>query len=164
MDKKDLQKQLEQAEKLVAEVREKLNKKPKGRFKPEIGQPYYFGYVDGTGGSWHWRGDEYDMQSYTMGNVYETEQEAVAYIAKIKKRVEVIDRLKEIQGDDVIDWSDNGQKKYSSYYNHCRDKWARDYRRWIHENFLPYYLTLNQANQACEYLNDNNIKPNLFEY
>jgi len=118
----DIQKELETLKAKIAELEGKLKPKPtsNGRFKPKAGESFWC--LDGLNRACY-NPNYLDAATphYKAGNCYRTKEET-QYIADRKQaEVDVTDRLRELEGDWVADWSDGNKQKSYPYYDH-RDR------------------------------------------
>lgn len=82
--------------------------KPKGRFKPEVGEVYQCNGVDGFSYNSCWGGCGQDVARLATGNVFRTEEEAQRHVENLKTHYELMD-----WADFVPDWSDEDSEKYA---------------------------------------------------
>jgi len=100
----------------------------KGRWKPEFGEEYYYLY-DGDVIIDTWDDHPCDNQRFAVGNVFKTKEEAMLVNKKVIAKQAIIDKLREIEVGDVVDWDDNSKLKYSIKYNcYCGEFLYTSYR------------------------------------
>jgi len=112
----ELQQELDALKTKIAELEGKLSK-PKGRFKPEAGECFwYLNHLNRVSYSYN-----DSTEFYRVGNCYTTQEETQYIADRIQAEVDVTDRLRELEGDWVADWSDRNKQKSYPYYDH-RDR------------------------------------------
>ena len=88
-----------------------------GRYKPKIGETYWYFYSDGEIDHANYTGAYSDIHRRALGNSFRTKKEAIAARDKQLALVRVQDRLEEL-ADEPVDWSDGDQFKYELLYRH----------------------------------------------
>lgn len=109
-----LKRKLEELQKEKEQPKQK-NKK----WVPQIDGVYYM--VDNGGGiqELDWEDMEYDQWRLSQGNCFETEEQAEQYLENLKTKAELKALADELNGDEVIDWIDESQKKFNIYYDYA---------------------------------------------
>lgn len=131
--KKELQEQLTKQEAEIAKLREQIEAmpedKPKGRFKPEVTEVYWFHDTYGNVHNNSWDDDHLDEGRHSMGNCYSTEEEAQL----VSDRQKLITELRDFANFEP-NWGNGGQKKYSLFFNNSTDEWKIMF--YVQNNFL----------------------------
>lgn len=159
-DKKfaELNVQLAGAEKRVQEIRDELDKlskvpvEPERRWKPELGQRYYYITSAGKIFSDLWLGNSDDLLKFVIGNVFQTKEEAEFEVERLK----VIAELKEFAEPDNRQW-DNVTWQWNIIYNHndadvCAEQWT-----YIHADSI-YFRSPEKAEEAIKAVGEDRIK------
>lgn len=155
MDKEKLQQNIENMEKELVEMKERLKDlEITSLFKPKEGEKYWFIITCDNQVAWRYfyGDDEYDITRVTMGNCYRTEEDAEKHKrAKITKRKlqELADRL---NGDEKIDWRNQDQDKYSIYFNYSENKLHCAFWSYSREVGAVYCLDKNFLDEAIKEL------------
>ena len=96
-------------------VEEKQEKKCT-RWKPSAGDAYWCINGNGIANELHWVYDIVDKGAYSIGDCFQTKEEAEFEIERLK----VIAEMKEFAFEP--DWNDVSQLKYCIYYNYHKDE------------------------------------------
>lgn len=111
----ELLKELAEAKQKIAEIEKKIEEKQAetGRWKPEVGDRYWF--INSYGQAAHeiWNNNRIDNDRYEIGNLFKTKAEANSAIEKLK----VIAKLKEYAEPKNRAW-DGSNLHYFICYNH----------------------------------------------
>jgi hypothetical protein len=151
------QEALEQIERLKQFIEEQ--DKPKV-WKPEEGEKYYFVHRDGSVLYYGWKGDEIDINYYSMGNCYKTRAEAeqalkTGWIAKRQAEVRIERYCVEngIRIVSVEDMRDLYVQKHYAYYNYDAQKFeCGNWGCTCTSNLIHFYTEKDAQRviQACE--------------
>ncbi len=76
------------------------------RWKPMIGEKYYYLEDDGEIFLHDWRGDNDDNNRWKIGNVFSTSEEADEACNVMRKRQQILDRIAELNEGWEPDWED----------------------------------------------------------
>lgn len=159
-DKKfnELNVQLAEAEKQAQEIRDELDKlskvpvEPERRWKPELGQRYYYITSAGKISSDLWLGNSDDLPKFVIGNVFQTKEEAEFVVERLK----VIAELKEFAEPDNSQWN-SLYDHYSISYNH--NKGGLDIDTWsVMKSDSIYFESKDKAREAIEVVGEDRIK------
>lgn len=127
--------------------------KPK-RWKPKAGQMYFGIVIEGSMPMFTslWSDDETDNFRYSMGNCYQTEEEAqkaknTGWIAKLQAEVRIEDYILENGLDNDMDWEDKSQEKHAIYYDYLNVCFKRtSFYSYCKENPYSLYFS-NEADR-----------------
>jgi hypothetical protein len=97
---------------LNALKREKENKK----WQPEMDEQYYLITSAGAIDTEMWYGTVEDNFRLSVGNCFQTEAQAEQYRENLKTKAELEALADELNGEEVIDWSNLNQDKYYLIY------------------------------------------------
>lgn len=112
MNKQEILREIHKAEEHLANMKEALNKHKYERWKPEIGENYF--YLLGNLKPFPFKncGEDNDTEAIENFNCFRTKKEAEKEAEKILVRRMLEDIAKRLNGDVVIDWLNGGQLKY----------------------------------------------------
>lgn len=148
-----MQNKIEQLEKELAEMKQKLDKLNKlTRIAPPPNSDYYAIDDDGTFFESVWTNDETDKLRLSIGNVFETEKEVRLALEKLKLLTEIKQwrKMHDPDGFDP-DWSDYEVPKYIMKYDFVYKEWGYDVtHNVIHINSF-YLSSENNAESFLEY-------------
>lgn len=109
-------KEIELTPEQVKILGEEVKKEKKGLWKPGMGEEYYWVDVSGDSGLSYWADDICDRNRYSIGNVFKTEEEARAYVQRLK----AIQRVKEYIAENCepfyADFNEFSQKEKDTYF------------------------------------------------
>ena len=88
-----------------------------GRWKPKVGETYWYFYSDGEIDYATHTGTYADNHRRALGNCYRTKTEAIAVRDKQLALVRVQDKLEELT-EEPLDWNNHRQTKGELYYNY----------------------------------------------
>jgi hypothetical protein len=109
--------ELEQKYEELGKEIEKLKNQKKGkRWKPDCGEKYYYVGLFGHVGELKWENCFEDQYLYSQGNCFQTKEEAKEQSENLKTKAELRALAEELNGDEVIDWSNAEQYKYCIDY------------------------------------------------
>ncbi len=120
MTPKEILERIEQLEKELASLKERVNIEPPQKAEnlepkfdvPELDQEYFLVYANGSTDNLYWGNSVSDYARLVHGNIILTEQEALKTAIYNKLRAKYVAYIKEYNGDWVADWSDKEQVKY----------------------------------------------------
>jgi hypothetical protein len=110
MNKEQLQQDIEALREKLTSMEATLNKVDKAF--PQVGDKYRYILSDGRIASDTYVGSTEDKERIAMGNFYQTKAEAEKSRDKQLAKVRVIRKLRELDGDLEVDFSDSRQEKY----------------------------------------------------
>ena len=139
-------------QRLVKRV-EDLQPEPKSIvWEPKKGERYWYVDIDGRLNSHECRYDEEDEDLLKHHNVYKTQAQAEKAAKYQRQYNMVLQAVLNLEPDQVVDWSDVNQTKYTVYFNHDRCIWERDCWR-IMENGYPVLTDKKNVQPLLDYLN-----------
>ena len=115
------------------------------RWKPEIGQKYYFLDSDGSVNVDEWCDLSIDRNRFNLGNCFQTEEEA-------ERTVEYLKALSVVRGDATSKFT-KGEDNWRVYYSASTDCLYPDYDHFSIDNGifgLPYFATEEDAERSIE--------------
>lgn len=115
------------------------------RWKPEMGQKYYFSDNDGSVGCNRWDGDHIDRNRFEIGNCFQTEEEA----ERVK---EYIKALAVVRGDATSKFVKDGNN-WCVYYDTDLNSIHSSISCTMLDNGifgLPYFATREDAQKSIE--------------
>lgn len=128
---------LELNDEQVKELKIQLNNEKQGRWKPEeIDERYFYiidsGYIE----SMIYDNDYIDNFRYSIGNMYETKEEAeealkTGWVAQLQAETRIKDYIAEKGYDTNVDWSDTTMKKFFIFYDYDYKKIKGD---WVYRS------------------------------
>jgi hypothetical protein len=118
MNKQEAQKQYDEVQAELVKLKAIIDASDKAESWPQEGDKVYVLYADGCIDECTFDGCVFLLDHLAMGVLYRTQAEAFAARDKQKATVRVQDKLKELHGDWVADWSNLGQKKHYIFYDH----------------------------------------------
>jgi len=116
----------------------------KGRWKPEFGGKYYFMDSMGVYILDTWANHTIDKRRFARGNVFKTKEEAELVNNKMVAKQAVIDKLRELEQEEV-DWSNNRQRKYYFAYKYNRKVFDCEWYVLTQHTELALYTTSEEA-------------------
>lgn len=119
------------------------------RWKPEVGECYFFVDSDGFIETSYFKDHFVDLYRYNTRNCFRTKEEAEAKGDADLLKAKILDRVDELNEGWEADWEDLNQRKYYPYYDEMSKKWNSGKVRWTYEH--PFYL---KSSQACQTLID----------
>lgn len=138
--------------------------KPKNRvWKPDRNERYYTISNDGTLINLLCTNDNTDERTFTIGNCYQTKEEAEFALEKQK----VITELKRFaleNNECELDWNDNEKSKYFIVYNYFRNEIQIEslcYTKYGINNI--YFSSMKVAKKAIEKIGEDRLKKYYFE-
>lgn len=160
------QKAIEKAEVLEKELAElkqiiEAEDKPKGRWKPEKSDRYYYTTSRDNAAYKIWWGGPLDRSCFSLGNCYRTEEEAKQILKNRKTHIELQDLADAAWAESgkVLDWCDLGQYKYFIYIDYdlggslsCSSHW---YSR---QHSVVYFPSKSSSHAAIETIGADRIK------
>lgn len=95
----------------IAKQIEELKQNEKKKWQPKEKEVYY--YVDGCGDveQCTYSNIYYDKWRTSQDNCFKTEREATQYLRNLKTKIELKQLADELNGSQVMDWTDNQQRK-----------------------------------------------------
>ena len=118
MNKQETQKQYDEVQAELVKLKAIIDASDKAESWPQEGDAVYILYPDGVIVPAPFDGSNSQLHALAMGALYRTEEEAEAARDKQLATVRVQNKLKELQGDEELDWSDLGQEKHYIFYDH----------------------------------------------
>lgn len=126
MNKQQILKQIDELKQKIEVLEKKVNSsefegiKKSARWKPELGDDYF--YLSGSGCvlSSAWTNHEYDFQRFNLGNCFVTEQEAIDYKENLLTKQALKDLALELNNGIEIDWDNYKLTKYCIFIS-CVD-------------------------------------------
>ena len=137
-------------------------RKPKSKiWKPMVGDEYWSIDSDGdTIWNYVWHNNDLDEQHYSIGNCFQTRENAVDAIERLKIRAELRHYADEY--NDKIDWKDGKQDKWYIYFDYINGR--LDYNRLLcnRDSFQIYFTSEEIAQDAVKAVGEERIKKYLF--
>lgn len=158
MNKKEMMDKIAKMENEIKNLKEKLNKQeePKRRWKPNLGDIYYFISNAGSIICTHWDDCASDRGRYAIGNVFKTEEEAEFG----REQLRILAELEEYADDD---------KEWDSIINHwCIDyntekRCVAAYYLWSRDiPFNIYFSSKEQVQKAIDAIGEERLKKYYF--
>lgn len=112
MNRKELLEQKDRLQKELDKLEEMLKALPKGRWRAENGETYYFLAADSTIMDKTELGSIADCNRFNRGNYFRTQEEAYDYDEALRTKYALIDLAHELNDGKEIDWACLGQRKY----------------------------------------------------
>lgn len=103
-------------EELGKEIEKLRRTKCSTGWEPNKGEDYYFIRDYGDVHSVSWIGDPVDNFRFAQNNCFQTKEEAEEHLENLKTKAELRALAEELNGDEVIDWSNAEQYKYCIDY------------------------------------------------
>lgn len=159
MTKQEIQNKIDDLEKQLTELKEKLNKPEPKMFEPKYGDTYYLITGDGTVYKSFWYCDEIDALRYAIGNRFETKERAEFEVERLK----VITELEQFadEHNELLDWNNDTHIKFTIVFD--RSKNCIIYCGSI--NFMRndiYFSSEEIAKQAVEKVGEDRLKKYYF--
>lgn len=149
--------EMKTVEKLVKKAKVKKSKV----FKPKHGELYY--YLVGTAvNARYWLDKFIDKDRYSVGNCFETREQAT-FAAEKQKVYAELKRYALEHNEEEIDWENRFQNKYCLFYDH-KGECIKAFGYCISEELGQIYFTSEQiARNAVKEIGEDRIKKYLFE-
>ena len=142
----DLQNQIDELKKVKIEEEKKSR-----RWKPAVGDIYWYISCAGTVRYHTWDDEDEDKQCYAIGNCFKTEEEAEFEVERLK----VIAELKEFEEPEDYKW--DGENRH--YYLYCNDNELKTQHVWsLHETDRIYFESDEKAKEAVKAIGKDRIK------
>ena len=119
MNPTQLQKDINEMKLRLASMEAELNKpvaEPKV-WRPGYGGTYYWVNTDGTVRESHWGGTEFGKSISELNNVYKTREQAEHVVAVAKAKARIVNKLRELEGDWVANWTKRDATKHFVVYD-----------------------------------------------
>ena len=156
----NLEQKIKEIEKQLEELKEQLteeDKKDKYKRKRYRGDSYCsldeFGYIT----SCIDLNSKIDNFSYSIGNYFETEEQAKNYKEKLLIEQELKDIAMELNKGKEIDWEDSNQYKYYLYYNFSNNEISYRSYMIIKLQGIIYCLDINFKDVAIERIGEERL-------
>ena len=146
----ELEQKLNECQKALAELKES---KKEGKWKPQIGERYYFRDIGGATSSYNWTNSDVDKRIFEHTLTFPNYEECERYWY-------FMDTVKEKSYEfSKLEWENHNIRKYTIYYDFNRKEFGVD--RSIDIKYLGeiYFKT----EEDCQYIIDN-FKDELMEY
>ena len=129
------------------------DKEPKSIvWEPQEGEKYYFVGSYGHVHSHYFTDDLKDKEFLSCHNVYKTRELAVKAAQYQRRYNMVLQAVLNLEPDQVVDWSDVDQAKYTLHFNHVNGVWyITDYRKI--EDGYPVLTDKKNVKPLVDYLN-----------
>lgn len=151
MNKQQLQANIDTMRAELAEMENQLLQADKP-WKPGMGETYWdidsYGQVSRS----VWKEDDPDVGAWAIGNVYRTEQEAIAAHDKQVMQTTLRRRIAELNDGWEPVWSDRHEFKFIVYYSHTQSEWEQ-YGCGYHQLF-PDWRYLKSATLAQQLIGE----------
>lgn len=104
---------------------------------PRVGETYF--YIDdrGTVFSDVWVGTDYDHALLKNHNVYKTREQAVKAAPYQQRYNMVLQAVLNLEPDQVVDWKDKDQAKYTVYFDHFAGIWRDSWNCYAEKGYPP---------------------------
>lgn len=123
---KDLKELRKKFEELGEEIKRLENLKKNKRWRAKLNNYYLYINNDGNIYLAEEKNYETDDYRYKARNYFETEEKARKYLEKIEIYYKLMDLAEELNGEEEIDWDNNGQNKYSIYFDCYKQELKQD--------------------------------------
>ena len=121
-----------------------------GRYKPKIGETYWYFYSDGEIDHANYTGAYSDIHRRALGNSFRTKKEAIAARDKQLALVRVQDKLEELTNE-PLDWGNIDQPKFHLLYKHKYRNFCISSRQYEQYDIACLY----GSESACEWVINN---------
>ena len=112
---------------------------------PKKGDEYWYLLSQGAVHVEHWCGLNDDFARKVRGNCHRTRQAAINTDNLDKATTKVLNRLRELENGEPIDWDDFDQDKYLPYYSHWEQRVLINYYAFHQYKPTKFYSTDRQA-------------------
>lgn len=161
MTNKELQQKIEELEKQIDDLKNiKIEGKQK-KWKPEWGETYYCVSADCSVGSYIFANDDFDNGCISVGNCFQTEEEAqfvadkIKYTQKFKRFIE--------ERSDPIDWRSEEKKKWYIAYDFEEHHIEIDFDEYFMSQGTIYASSEQILKDAVAYVGKDNVKKYILE-
>lgn len=168
MTKTELKKQIKELKEKQAELQKQIDElkqvkveEQKERWKPDLGEKYYFVNSYGNIDYALWNNNNFDNWRYLTGNIFKTEAETEEY----RKKIEIQSQFKNFveERSEELDWKNPKQLKYFLYYDYITYELGCDYNN-SHKHQGTIYASSEQIlKDAVEKIGEENVKKYVLE-
>lgn len=123
-------------------------------WKPNKGELCFSLNVDGTIYDFNWADSSIDKRVYERGLIFRTEQEARDHDNYRLAYMRVTRKLRELEGDEVIDWSDDNTKKHFFSFDYRAKKLALDWNYYYQGSQLERHSTQQAIEWVIKHMAD----------
>ena len=121
-------------------------------WEPKKGEKYYFVLADGGVVQDVWNDCLTDKSRLKHHNVYKTHAQAVKAAQYQSRYNMVLQSVLNLEPDQVVDWKNEHQLKYTVYFDHERGIWGSG-SSWTIENGYPVLTDPKNVKPLLDYLN-----------
>lgn len=127
---------IEKLEKELAELKAELKAdlKPTKRWRPKMAEYYFYVLDSEKVYKIQYENDTIDNFRYAQRNCFKTREEAENYLKYLTIQARIRDIADELNGDQVIDWSNASQYKIYLFYKTTVDEIDYDYNYRVLQN------------------------------
>lgn len=147
----------------LADDWEVINEEKKKMWEPKIKENYYLIVHTGRIGCYSYDDDDTDKRFQSIGNCFQTEEQAEFMVEKLK----IIHELKTFaveNNEEEINWNDDGQKKFFLYYSYSANQVLVNYVISMKENpFNVYFTSESIAEKSVEAIGEERLIKYYFE-
>lgn len=156
MTKIELENKIEELQKQIDELKNvKIEEKQK-KWKPALGEKYYYINVSGEIYYYDFDNDEFDNDCIKLGNCYRTKKEAEFAVNKIKY-TQMFKRFIE-ERSDPIDWRNKEKKKWYIAYDFEEHHIEIDFDEYFMSQGTIYASSEQILKDAVAYVGEENVK------
>lgn len=119
---------------------------------PKKGERYFVVLSDGEVYTHNWQNSDYELALLKHHNVYKTRVQAVRAAEYQKRYNMVLQAVINLEPDQVVDWKNEHQLKYTVYFDHERGIWGYG-SSWTIEIGYPVLTDPKNVKPLLDYLN-----------
>lgn len=147
----------------LADDWEVINEEKKKMWEPKIKENYYLIVNTGRIDCYSYDNDDADKCLQSIGNCFQTEEQAQFVVEKLK----VIHELKIFaveNNEEEIDWNNDKQKKFFLHYNCITNRVSVDWNTYIKDiSFNVYFTSESIAKKSIDAIGIERLKKYYFE-
>ena len=121
-------------------------------WEPKVDETYYYNTPSDYVGSVRWTGNDNDLYRLKNHNVYKTRELAEKVAPHQTRHNMVAQAVLNLEPDQVVDWSDVSQMKYTVTFNYERGVWGYNCL-WTTDQGYPPLTDKNNLQPLLDYLN-----------
>ena len=161
MTKQELEQKIEQLQKQLDELKNVKIEETKKKWIPERYEIYYFVESDCSISCCKFYNDDFDNGCISVGNCFQTKEEAQFVADKIKYTLMFKHYVEE--HSELLDWENEEQHKWCVFYNYITHKIDFDYTDRYKEQGTVYASSEQVLQNAIEYVGEDNVKKYILE-
>lgn len=141
----------------INDLKKQMEKQDKqGRFRPAVGEKYYFLSPIGEIYDARWSGGHYDTDYYSLGNIFKTKEDAEFACKKLRFLQKM--RVFADRNGWVPDWGNLEEYKYHTAYMHDEKEIGVDHTAFYQEIGQIYFETESDVQQFIDENHDDILK------